>query len=95
MKEPKLSIIVLDKGFVYVGYFHVAEDGTVIIREGHNLRVWGTTDGLGQLALHGPIKDKTIMDKVTNIVAPYHALNHVMSTDPEKWPQYRTKAAKK
>ncbi len=39
----------------------VSRDGDqVVIRNCYNIRRWGTTEGLGQLALHGPQSDTTL-----------------------------------
>lgn len=43
-------IIVADKGFVFVGDCEDMPDGSVTIRNARNIRRWGTTSGLGQLA---------------------------------------------
>jgi hypothetical protein len=49
---PK-RIIVADRGWVFVGDCEDNEDGSVTIRNARNIRQWGTTTGLGQLA-NGP-----------------------------------------
>ena len=49
-QATKFQIVVLDRGFVYVG--DVALDGDwVVVANAKNIRVWGTSKGLGQLAL--------------------------------------------
>jgi hypothetical protein len=54
------QIIVADKGFVFVGDVEDHADGSVTIRKCRNIRYWGTTKGLGELAV-GPTA-KTIVD---------------------------------
>ena len=54
------QIIVADKGFVFVGNVEDHADGSVTIRNCRNIRYWGTTKGLGELAV-GPTS-KTIVD---------------------------------
>jgi hypothetical protein len=44
------QIIVADKGFVFVGNVVENNDGTVTLHNARNIRRWGTTTGLGQLA---------------------------------------------
>jgi hypothetical protein len=51
------GIIVLDKGFVYFGDFTVEKDDWFLIENALNVRRYGTTRGLGQLALNGPTKE--------------------------------------
>lgn len=59
-----LTIFVLDKGFVQVGI--PSQDPNdfdkLILTKTAIIRVWGTTDGLGQLAMEGP-QQSTILDK--------------------------------
>jgi hypothetical protein len=87
MKEKQILsgfvIVVLDRGFVYVGDTEV--DGEwVRIRNAKNVRYWGTTKGLGELALGGPT-NKTRLDDVGDVRAPLRALIHIIETDGEKW----------
>lgn len=82
--ESRLAIIVLDKGFVYIGHLEIV-DATLIIRGGSNIRTWGTTAGLGQLALTGPTTN-TVLDKCSTVIAPLHSLVHTMEVDASKWP---------
>lgn len=43
-------IIAADRGFVFVGVCEDQADGSVIIRNAKNIRRWGTTKGLGEIA---------------------------------------------
>ena len=79
------AIVVLDRGFVYVGNVTVDDDGC-IITNASNIRVWGTTQGLGQLALSGPTA-KTVLDEVGTVRAPRHAVIHLIETEASKWHQ--------
>jgi hypothetical protein len=54
-------IIVADRGWVFVGNCEDHEDGSVTIRNARNIRNWGTTKGLGELAT-GPVPNKTKFD---------------------------------
>ena len=87
MKEKKVlqgfSIVVLDRGFVYVG--DVSHDGEwCVIRNAKNIRYWGTSKGLGELALNGPL-EKTKLDPVGTVRAPARAIISLIETDGEKW----------
>jgi hypothetical protein len=82
------NIVILDKGFVYVGKVQIIKEtygDAVYISNAKNLRVWGTRDlGLGFL-VNGPTKDTTY-DKVEGvIVAPLHSLVHMIAAKEEKW----------
>ena len=69
------NIVVLDRGFVYVG--QVQDEGDyLIISDAQNIRQWGTTKGLGELA-NGPLS-LTKLDKVGSVRVPKHALQHLI-----------------
>lgn len=78
------KIVVLDKGFVYVGDVMRFPTGNVIIDNARNIRIWGTTKGLGQLARCGPQKD-TVLDDVGTVLVPVHAIQHFIVTDKDRW----------
>lgn len=81
IKDYGYSIVVLSHGFVYVGDVSLVNDELIIGRP-LNVRQWGTTKGLGQLAVEGPQKD-TVLDRCGNIFAPKLALIHIMKvSDP-------------
>lgn len=80
--EHGIQIAVLDKGFVYVG--EVATDGAwVYITRAVNVRRWGTTKGLGEL-VNGPTRN-TELDVVGSIRVPFHALQHLIAVEADKW----------
>ena len=55
-------IIVADRGWVFVGNCEEQADGSVTIFNAKNIRNWGTTKGLGELA-DGPVPNKTKFDE--------------------------------
>lgn len=82
MTHSKASIVVLTAGFVYVGNVTFA-DGWVVVRNTYNIRVWGTTDGLGQL-VGGPL-ESTTLDHVGVLRAPLPALVSLIDVDDAAW----------
>jgi hypothetical protein len=64
-------IVVLDRGFVYVGYITV-DDEWIRISNAKNIRVWGTKNGLGELR-NGPLQE-TKLDLCDVVLAPRRAL---------------------
>ena len=58
MKQKQ--IVVATAGWVLIGAVEDAPEG-IIIHEASVIRRWGTTAGLGELAVKGPTKD-TILD---------------------------------
>lgn len=73
---PEQQIVVLDRGFVYVGNVTI-QDGWVSIENARNIRVYGTTRGLGELR-NGPLKD-TKLDDCGIVLAPLKSLIHLIS----------------
>lgn len=69
------NIVVLDRGFVYVG--NVTEEGEYLrVTNAKNIRFWGTKKGLGELR-EGPLSE-TKLDEVGEILAPKRALIHLV-----------------
>jgi hypothetical protein len=59
------QIVIADRGWVWVGKTR-RELGYLVIEDARNVRRWGTTAGLGQLAANGPTPD-TRLDPVGTI----------------------------
>lgn len=62
MQTKNRKIVILPSGWVFVGIWQVVEN-RVVLTESSTIRRWGTTCGLGELAIKGPLKD-TILDPV-------------------------------
>lgn len=58
--QKALRIVVLDRGWVIVGWVSISGDD-VTIERASVVRVWGTTKGIGEIANGGPTKD-TVLD---------------------------------
>jgi len=80
--DPEIKIVVLDRGFVYVGATKIEGD-YVIITKAHNISVWGTTKGLGELTA-GPTAS-TKLDRVGTVKSPLRALISIIDVDNKKW----------
>lgn len=81
------KIVVIQSGFVYVGQVDYLNEGGVMwvrISGARNIRVWGTTKGLGQLATSGPTSS-TVLDVAGTVYAPFHAVLHLMDVADKKW----------
>lgn len=74
-KQPATMIVVLDRGFVYVGKVTVGATN-VTITNARNIRRWGTTKGLGEL-VNGPTTS-TVLDEVGEVIAPLRAVIHLI-----------------
>jgi hypothetical protein len=89
--QNPIQIAVLSHGFVYVGRCEV-QDGFLIITGAQNIRRWGTTKGLGQLAATGPT-EKSVIDPAGTVHANLSALVHLIDCNPAAWPALAAQAA--
>jgi len=82
----KLTIVVIESGFVFVGFPSVAQHeilGKVcILKEAQKIRVYGTTKGLGQLANIGTTKD-TKLDFDGVVTIPISKILHFIEVQEE------------
>lgn len=64
MAKPKPRIIVCDRGFVLIGRVEQDPDEYLFLRltDCGVIRQWGTTKGLGQLAIEG-LQTGTVIDR--------------------------------
>ena len=76
------NIVVLDRGFIYVGAVET-DDRWVYISHAANIRRWGTSRGLGQL-VSGPTAE-TKYDPAGNVTAPLSALVHLIEVEARAW----------
>ena len=67
MKKLGKQIVVIDNGFVHVGDCSIS-DGFLRIENARNIRVWGTTRGLGEL--RGGPTSKTTHDEAGTLIVP-------------------------
>lgn len=78
-----LQIVILDRGFVFVG--DVSTNGDwVTISNAKNVRRWGTSQGLGELAARGP-QPETKLDIGGTIKAPHRALIGMIACEVASW----------
>jgi hypothetical protein len=76
-------IVILDRGFVYVGDVRM-DDQFCIITNAQNIRVWGTTKGLGELR-DGPTSS-TKCDDTGTVKAPARAVIALIECSSDtKW----------
>lgn len=68
-----LRIVVLERGFVYVGNAVVDSD-FVTLTNARNIRRWGTSSGLGEL-INGPLKE-TKVDPCGDLLIPLRSVIH-------------------
>ena len=81
-EDMGIQIVVLDRGFVYVGEV-TADAEWIHIRGAKNIRVWGTSKGLGEL-VSGPLS-ATKLDFTGNVRAPRKALIALIGVEEKAW----------
>lgn len=72
-----IKIAILQRGWVFVGIF-TKEGSHCKLSSAYNIRRWGTTKGLGELAKEGPTSD-TKLDKINDV--SFHELTAVALID--------------
>lgn len=78
-----IRIVVLQRGWVAVGEYHV-DDTEVTITNAHIVRIWGTTRGLGEIAANGPTPS-TVLDHAGVIRAHILGVLFTIDCNAEKW----------
>lgn len=78
-----IQLVILDRGFVYVGDVKTNREWCVIA-DAKNVRRWGTTQGLGELAAKGPLSD-TQLDDTGIVRAPMGAVIALIACNKRKW----------
>lgn len=75
-----IKIVILQRGWVFIGKF--AQEGSACkLENAYNIRRWGTSEGLGELALKGK-QAETKLDKVGTV--SFHELTTVAVMDCEQ-----------
>lgn len=73
------KIVILQRGWVFVGNFY--QNGSMCtLKNAQNIRTWGTTKGLGELASDGPTAN-TKLDKINDVT--FHILTSVAMIDAD------------
>lgn len=73
-----VELVIISNGFVYVGR-HDAENCTIY--DPRNVRRWGTTNGIGQIAFGGPTSE-TALDACGDIIYnPQHLICTIATAD--------------
>ena len=78
-KECGVQIVILQRGWVVVGYVTRSAD-EVIVEKAAVIRTWGTTKGIGELA--GGPTNKTVLDKCGTVRT--HPMCVVATVDCDK-----------
>jgi hypothetical protein len=82
-KASPVQIVVLNRGWIVVGNVSESVNKTVI-QNAAIIRKWGTTKGLGELAMKGKLAD-TILDACPDITVDTANVVLLMNCEQSKW----------
>ncbi len=80
--QGQIQIVVLDRGFVFVGRV-TRTDTEMYIDDARCIRKWGTEEGLGQLA-NGPLTE-TKLDAKCTVRPQLKAVMFTIACNQAKW----------
>lgn len=78
------TILVLQRGWVVVGELAEDNEAKVTLTNASVIRRWGTTKGLGQLALEGP-QSATVLDPCGTVEAHPLAILFRLPCEASRW----------
>jgi hypothetical protein len=79
----QIQIAVIDSGWVMVGRLKL-NASVATLENASVIRVWGTSKGLGQIALDGPTAE-TKLDKIGTVQVERSQLKFLIECDDKKW----------
>lgn len=77
------EIVVAERGWVFIGDVRET-DGQITIENAKNIRRWGTTRGLGELAQEGPLEGTKLDEYGTVSLHPLAVVARIKVTT-DKW----------
>lgn len=86
VKPTKLQIVILQRGWVIIGRYREEKD-EFVSEESYVIRTWGTTKGLGELALEGT-KSNTKLDECGTVRSLKTTIVARLDVDETKWTNY-------
>lgn len=81
--KKDIRIVVIEGGWVMVGIVKLSASA-IELTTAHVVRRWGTTKGLGQIALDGPTKE-TVLDKLGIAFIQLKQVRFTVPCDADKW----------
>jgi len=82
----EIKIVVLERGFIYVGRVDEEGDPIVTIHGARSIIRWGTTKHLGELA-NGPLAKTTLGDPCT-VQCRIGQVIHMIEVEQHGWKHY-------
>jgi len=85
-QEKALEIVILQRGFVMIGFLSKKENDCTLT-DAYVIRSWGTSRGLGELALEGK-KENTLLDKAGLVELNNFTIIARIKCDYSKWKSF-------
>jgi exosome complex RNA-binding protein Rrp4 len=83
--KKDIRIVIGQRGWVFVGeYTEDAKEQCICLDNASVIRIWGTTKGIGQLAMSGPT-EHTKLDPCGRVAMHVLAAVAVISCNADKW----------
>lgn len=83
--EATKRIVIVQSGWVFIGEYELDRElNCVRLTDASCIRVWGTTAGLGQLALKG-VQKETVLDYAGVVDVPVGSVVATLLCDKEAW----------
>lgn len=80
-----VKIVVLQRGWVYIGRFSKTADGVCSLHNAYNIHRWGTTEGLGELV--NGVTNSTVLKKVEGVIEfDWLTVVNTITCDSSKYP---------
>jgi len=86
LKSNPIEIVIGEFGWVFVGRLAI-ERGYTCLEQASVIRSWGTTKGLGEIALNGPT-DSTKLDACGSVRLLESKVVAVMACNQVAWRKY-------
>ena len=85
-KKKDVRIVVLQRGWVYIGAFSRGTTGECVLENASCIRRWGTSKGLGEL-VNGPLPN-TALDAAGTVRFHELAVVNTIDVDGAKWSKH-------
>jgi len=85
-QNNNLEIVILQRGFVMIGFLS-KKDNDCTLTDAYVIRRWGTSWGLGELALEGK-KENTVLDKAGLVEFDNLTVIARIKCDYSKWESF-------
>lgn len=82
--KGNLKIVLLQRGWVFVGYLE-RNGSQCVLRQASNIRRWGTSKGLGEIAEGGPTNETKLDKCYGEVEFDYLTVVATISCKESKW----------